>query len=243
MLYIKKKESVQVWRILFIEVGKMLIDTSITIAYKCSSCGSIRYYSVSMFTLLYGRENRFKCRCRKADLSIMGNKDRYIVKVSCIGCGKDHVYSVGRKEIINKGIIVLSCPETGLQLCFMGRDDLVGNKVDKMEKKLDEFIDMFGYESYFKNTQVMFDLLNKIHDIAEQGNLYCECGNNDIELLLLPESIRLKCRQCMSEDSINAATNKDLREMMQKNSILIATTDSDLNKNRNGRLYRKTNRK
>ena len=222
----------------------MLIDTSITIAYKCSSCGSIGFYNVSLFKLLMDGENNFNCRCRKSELTVTGNESGYFIRISCIGCGNYHIYSVDRREVIKKGIVVLNCPETGLQLCFIGRDELVRRKVDDMEKKLDQLIDMFGYESYFKNTQVMFDLLNKIHDIAEQGNLCCECGNNDIELLLLPESIILRCRRCMLEDRIKAATNKDLMEIMQKGSILLTQEDSSLlGKNRNGRQYRKTNRK
>lgn len=222
----------------------MLIDTSITIAYKCSSCGSIGFYNASLFKLLKDGENNFSCRCKKSELTVTGNESGYLVKISCIGCGNYHIYSVDRKEIIKKGIVVLSCPETGLQLCFTGRDEPVRKKVDDLEKQLDQLIDMFGYESYFKNTQVMFDLLNKIHDIAEEGNLCCECGNNDIELVLLPESIILKCRRCMLEDRIEAATNKDLMEIMQKGSILLTQEDSSLlGKNRNARQYRKTNRK
>lgn len=222
----------------------MLIDTSVTIAYKCSSCGSIGFYNASLFKLLKDGENNFGCRCKKSELTVTGNESGYLVKISCIGCGNYHIYSVDRKEIIKKGIVVLSCPETGLQLCFTGRDELVRKKVDDLEKQLDQLIDMFGYESYFKNTQVIFDLLNKIHDIAEQGNLCCECGNNDIELVLLPESIILKCRRCMLEDRIEAATNKDLMEIMQKGSILLTQEDSSLlGKNRNGRQYRKANRK
>lgn len=222
----------------------MLIDTSITIAYKCSSCGSIGFYNTSLFKILMFGENHFGCRCKKSELAVTGNDTGYLVRVSCIGCGDEHIYSVDRKEIIKKGIAVLVCPETGLQLCFIGRDELVRNRVDDLENKLDRLIDMFGYESYFKNTQVMFDLLNKIHDIAEQGNLCCECGNNDIELLLFPESIILKCKRCMLEDRIMAAINKDLMEIMQKGSILLTQEDSSLaGKNRNGRQYRKTDRK
>jgi hypothetical protein len=76
-------------------------------------------------------------------------------------------------------------------LCFIGADEEVRKRIDSLEKKFDELIDLFGYDKYFLNTQVMLDALNKIHDIAESGNLYCECGSNEVELLLYEDKINL----------------------------------------------------
>lgn len=221
----------------------MLIDTGMTIAYKCSSCGSFEFYAASLFALLIGKETRFGCHCGESELVIHAAGDGYQIKMPCIGCGSEHVYTVDRKNMIKKGIVVLSCPETDLPLCFIGKDDPVRKKVDHMEKELDELIDMFGYESYFSNTRVMLDSLNKIHDIAEQGNLYCECGNTDIELLLLPDTILLKCRRCFAEASVPASSNRDLRETLQKRHILIASGSQESSERRVDRLIRKTDGK
>lgn len=238
-----KKDFLHIWRILFTEVGKMLVDTSITIAYKCSCCGSFEFYNISLFMLLSGRENRFNCRCGKSEIIIGKNNDGYLVKIPCIGCGNEHVYVFGRKDVLEKGIIAFNCPETGIQLSFIGKDEQVRKKVDSMEKELDQIADMFGYESYFNNTQVMLDSLNKIHDIAEQGNLSCECGSSDIELLLLPDMILLKCRRCFTENTILAATNKDLRETLLKKYILVTSDSVDGDKGKVERLCRKTDGK
>ena len=112
--------------------------------------------------------------------------------------------------------------ETGIQQCFIGKDYIVRRKIDNIEKELDELIDMFGYDSYFKNTRVMFDSLNRVHDIAEQGNLYCECGNEDIELRLLSDKIHLKCNKCHGSISILASTNEDLKKIQTIQSIMLS---------------------
>jgi hypothetical protein len=128
---------------------------------------------------------------------------------------------LGKRDILLKDLNVLNCPETGMQLCFIGRDEPVRKKVDSLEEEYDELIDMYGYESYFKNTQVMFDSLNKIHDIAEKGNLSCECGSTGIELVLLSDRILLKCVKCSTSILFRAATNEDLKYILTRRHILL----------------------
>jgi hypothetical protein len=200
----------------------MLIDMNITIAYKCSLCGTFDFFNISLFKLLKKREYYFACRCSMSGITvILDGSSEYKIKMPCISCGSEHIFSFNRRDLFNRGIKIFYCPETGLQQCVIGNDRDVRQKIDSLEKELDELITMFGYDSYFKNTQVMFDTLNKIHDIAEQGNLCCECGNRDVELTLLPDKIHLKCTKCSCDDVINAASNEDLKLILIKNYVTL----------------------
>jgi hypothetical protein len=222
----------------------MLIDASVTIAYKCASCGSFEFFNISLFTFLYKKESTFSCRCRKSSIAIMQEGDSgYLIKTPCIGCGSDHIYMLGKKDILLKTLNAFNCPETGMQLCFLGKDEAVRKKVDSLEEEFDELMDMFGYESYFKNTQVMFDSLNRIHDIAEQGNLYCECGCTQIELVLLADRILLKCGKCNASKIIYAASNGDLKELLMMYQISISEETDYFVKNRKGLLEKRTGNK
>lgn len=206
----------------------MLIDTSVTFAYKCSSCGTFDFFNISVFNLLFKKECILNCRCNNSSIIITWENSRHFkVKAPCIGCGSDHAFVLGRKEILSGDIKVFYCPETGIKLCFIGNDEEVRRKIDNLEKELDDLINLFGYDNYFKNTQVMFDSLNKIHDIAEQGNLYCKCGNDDIELILLSNKIHLRCTKCSGKKVIFAASNKDLKYLLTKKQILLVGGDSD----------------
>lgn len=199
----------------------MLIETSPTIAYKCSSCGSYAFFKMSMFELIQKKQCSFVCHCQKTSLQIHEDEfSGYKIIIGCIGCGDEHSYILSRRGLLHNTNI-FSCPKTGMQLCVLGKDSDVREKVDSIEREMDEIIDEFGYESYFKNTQVMLDSLNKVHDIAEQQKLLCECGNNDIELLLLPDRIYLRCKKCMADKSIYASSNEDLRETLLKQQILL----------------------
>ena len=222
----------------------MLIDTSVTIAYKCASCGSFEFFNISLFTFLYKKESTFCCRCRKSSITIMQEaKNGYLIKTPCIGCGSDHIYMLGKKDILLKELNTFNCPETGVQLCFLGKDGSVRKKVDSLEEEFDELMDMFGYESYFKNTQVMFDSLNRVHDIAEQGNLFCECGSVQIDLVLLSDRILLKCGKCNAGRIIYAATNEDLKELHMMRDILISEESEYFIKNHKGILEKQTGNK
>lgn len=200
----------------------MLIDTSVTIVYKCTSCGSFEFFTISLFTLLYKKNCSLSCRCKKSCITIkQEGENNFLISTPCIGCGNEHTYLFAKKSILLGETIVFNCPETGMQICFIGRDEAVRKKVDSLEEEFDELMDMYGYENYFHNTQVMFDTLNCIHDIALKGNLYCECGSENIDLVLLSDCILLRCGKCGVNNKIPAAKNKDLKELLTKRQLLI----------------------
>jgi hypothetical protein len=140
-----------------------------------------------------------------------------------MACGEDHSFVVNRKELLRENTITFHCPQTGIPQLFIGRDKDVREKVDALEKDLDDLISFFGYDSYFCNTQVMIDTINKIHDIAQQEDLICECGSTDIEVFLLSDKIFLKCRECTGSKIIKAVSNEDLKNILKKNQLVLST--------------------
>ena len=200
----------------------MLIDTSITIAYKCTSCGSFEFFNISLFILSGKRSGVLPCRCKKSRILLeREGEGNFLIRIPCIGCGNEHTYLLTKRNILFGEQLVFNCPETGMQICFTGRDEAVRRRVDNLEEEFDELMDRYGYESYFANTRVMFDMVNRIHDIALKGNLYCECGSRDIEMAMLPECILLRCGKCGGNKKVPASKNRDLKDMLATNQILL----------------------
>lgn len=200
----------------------MLIDTNFTIAYRCPTCGSLKYICASFFDLpieLFDKPADC-CKCEiKADKM---KKGFYEIMVPCIGCGERHRVSISMREILRRGLDYFICENTGIQYCYIGKDDYVRSMVDIYDKELDGIADCLGYDNYFKNSHVMLDTLIKLHEIAEQGNLFCECGSADIDISLLSDRICLKCRNCPGEKVIYASSNKDLRDILLKKRMLLS---------------------
>lgn len=208
----------------------MLIDMDVTIAYKCFCCGTFDFTNINLFKFHRHKSIMPKCRCEGTSLDILEIcKNTYKIVVPCIGCGTEHSLIVNREELISKNIMVYTCPVTKIKQCFIGRDSVVREYVDNFEKELDDIIDGFGYENYFANTQVMIETLNKIHDIAEQGDLRCQCGCNNIGVSLLRKGIYLKCPQCSGNKFIPASSNNDLKKTIQKAKIILAEKKSKYN--------------
>lgn len=222
----------------------MLINTCLTMGYKCNFCGSFEFFNISLFKVLSRRAYTLTCRCNNSKITIFNdNINEFRIRIPCIGCDSNHVFKLSRNDLLMKPVSVLHCPDTGIELCFIGTDEEVRKRIDSLEKKFDELIDLFGYDKYFLNTQVMFDALNKIHDIAEGGNLYCECGSSEIEMLLYEDKIHLKCLRCFASIVIDASSNKDLKDILKKNQIMLTKKSNEFMKNHSKQLERKTDDK
>jgi hypothetical protein len=217
----KKKDFLKARRIILIEVEGMLLDTNSTIAYKCSCCGAFEFFEVSLFQLVRNKPGELRCRCGETSIQLTRTgQDGVKLSVPCFGCGNDHVFVLKIREII-KDITMLSCPVTGMQQCFIGSDEQVRHSVDCVQKEMDEMIDHLGYESYFANSRVMLDAVNRVHDIAEKRRLMCECGNKDIEMFMLSDKIQLVCKKCLVVETIDAASNEDLKQLFGKREIIL----------------------
>lgn len=208
----------------------MLIDMDVIIAYKCFCCGMFDFSNINLFKFHKHKNIMPKCRCEGTKLEIVEvAKNNYKFTVPCIACGAKHSFIITREDLTSKDIMVYTCPVTNIKQCFIGRDAAVREHVDNFEKELDVIIDDLGYDNYFANTQVMIETLNKIHDIAEQGDLRCQCGCNDISVSLLRKGIYLRCPQCSGNKFIPAASNNDLKKTIQKVKIVLAEKKSKYN--------------
>lgn len=208
----------------------MLIDMDVTIAYKCFACGTFDFTNINLFKLFRNGSFVSKCKCKAASFNMckIGRKE-FKLTVPCIGCGSEHTYAISTDDLINDDINTYSCPLTGIKQCFIGKDTVVREHIDRLEKEMDSMIDGLGYDNYFENTQVMIDTLNKIHDIAEKGNLRCECGCSHVNVAMLRKGILLNCSLCARSKFIQASSNNDLKKTLGKEKIVLIEKSSKIN--------------
>lgn len=201
----------------------MVVNTGFVVAFKCTQCGSFKFSDISYFRLRAKGLKKLKCRCGGSfAVAAPAGKNRILITVPCIGCGEMHEYLAGINDLNRAGEMTCRCRNSGIQHCFVGSDELVRSRVDLLENELERLMDELGYERYFTNSQVMFEAVNRLHDLAEQGKLCCRCGSNNIEIVLLEDKIYLKCRSCPGKSTILAANNKDLGKMLNNKAVLLS---------------------
>lgn len=92
------------------------------------------------------------------------------------------------------------------EMAELMRDEMVR---DEMEELMEEA----GFDEYFDNPQVMYELLNGLHEMASQGTLHCACGNPDVQVEVLPDRVELTCPACGRWRSLVAESDQDLDEL------------------------------
>jgi len=199
----------------------MIIDTETLIAMRCPECGKLEYHSLSRFEFSGHKRIEISCSCGYIKL-VLSTKDRknYWLQVPCVVCESKHVRSLSAKMLWSEEVNYLFCQETGLELGYIGPDDEVKALAVAQQETMEALGDDFDAEDeYFHNSEVMYEVLNCLHDIAEQGLLYCQCGNQDVEVDIFPDRLELHCKDCDSVNIIYAETDDDLRVIKSVGTI------------------------
>lgn len=107
----------------------MILNASNKIAVKCSGCGK---YNVADFNIFNLKDNNnIRCTCGKVIIMIGFNATDVILKLGCIACDSYHVFTVKRKDILEKNINILSCPVSGMEIAFFGKTPYIDDIIEK----------------------------------------------------------------------------------------------------------------
>ncbi len=198
----------------------MIIVTDTLIAMRCPECGKLDYYNLSRFEFSGQKRIELKCSCGYVKL-ILTTKDRknYWLQVPCVVCESKHVRSLSARMLWSDEVNYLFCHETGLELGYVGPQDEVKALAVAQQETMEALGDFDKDDEYFNNSEIMYEVLNCLHDIAEQGLLYCQCGNQDVEVDIFPDRLELHCKDCDSVNIIYAETDDDLLVIKEVGSI------------------------
>lgn len=202
----------------------MLVTTQRSVALRCSLCGRLEFNQLSLFGFSGHVPVRVSCKCGFTKLIInTRNYQEFFLQLPCLICEEVHIIRVTRQELWEKTTLVLRCTDTGQELGYIGSRVSIEKMVRQKQDDIESIINNLGFDDYFSNPQVMFEVLNHLHQIVEDNNLFCLCGNNHIEIDVFPEKLELHCPICQSLHIIYAETVEDLRVVKQAN--LIAMTE------------------
>lgn len=198
----------------------MVINTGTVIALRCAHCGKFNFHGISLFAFSGNKNLCFNCDCEKGSVIISRAKQKgFVLKSGCGMCEIDHTYYLKYKELFCKNIFSLNCLQTGLEIGFIGSKEKVMAEVNRQEATFADLVEEEGFEEFFDNPEIMLQVLDYLNIISADGSLKCKCGNNNIDLEMLPDRLEMVCNECGNKGLIFGEDKSDLIELKSLGKI------------------------
>ena len=205
-------------------------------ALRCSHCGRLSFHPLTLFNFSRQDSHRIYCDCGLPLLSI-GTKDRqkFWLKIDCAFCEAKHVLQVSRRRLWSPNIFQIVCEDTGLEIGYIGPQEEVKQALQHRNRSLAEMAREIGCNDYFENPEVMYSVLKRVYEVAENGGLCCLCGNENIEMEIFPGHLELRCDTCKVTTSISAQTEEDGQDIQDVDQIILPGSMTNLSPHKRGR--------
>ena len=215
----------------------MIIEPKKTaVAYRCPDCGAGVMSAVDVFSLSADRV-RLKCsdpECpsrqgenasdanRHLDVIAVkdGEEGKVRLIVPCIFCGKPHIFTVNTSLFFGRELFVLSCPHSGINICFIGQTEHVKAELARSELELLDLLEEQGIsdirdfdadKAALPDPQVYEIVMFVIHDLAAEGKLFCRCekrnedvngDEGDYSAEITEGGVLVRCNKCGAQKLI-----------------------------------------
>jgi len=210
----------------------VLTPKETTIAYRCPECGSVVMSMVGVFTLSADMM-RLKCPCGESALEIVYTRDKKIrLSVPCFACPSPHSYMVSSQIFFEKELFALPCAYSGLDICFIGKNDKVQEAMQAAQEELAELLGDVDFQTYAQNRgtkgeltdpQVYDIVLYVIHELQDEGAIHCHCspGEGNYKVDLEEDHIRVSCDVCGGKVEIYTGSLTAANDFLQCDSLTL----------------------
>lgn len=192
----------------------MVINAVSTLALYCPRCGKIQMHDFSRFTFKNKVGKHLFCGCGQVQATITSaTANQCILDIPCVICETNHVICLENRKFWQKGMTKIYCTQENFELGFVGNKEIITKTIYQYKQEFENVLydlDAEEYGEYIENPQVMIEVLNRIHDIAEKGEVYCRCGSSKVEAELEPDCIQLACTHCGGHTTISAHKEQDV---------------------------------
>ena len=195
-------------------------ETKRTIAYLCPRCHQLVTAERSLFALM-AEPTDVRCTCGGSAVHIELDTRSAMVAVPCAFCGQGHKGIFDARVFRDKPLIVCSCPERGVDCCYIGEEGAVRTAASRLTETWEQLNREPEEGETFQNDIIMHEVLSELKDIAQRGGISCACGSKEWRLQVNFSSVDLICAQCGGALRIPAATADDLEDLCCKSSLLI----------------------
>ena len=205
------------------------------IAYRCPECGNAVFGLVGRFAM---KANllRLKCGCDKSsslDISYAGD-GKIRLSVPCLFCKQNHSYVISEGIFFNRDKFLLNCPYTGMDIAFIGNEDVVVEELERTQKELerlladlevDELSDIqpqdMNDDEILPDPAVYDTVRFIVKDLEAEGKVDCPCHEGPYELRFCDEGIQVYCERCGASYTFHATSPSVTEEYLTLDSITL----------------------
>lgn len=197
-------------------VRYVIIHAGWSIALYCQRCGKIQIHDLSYFA---EKENvkTLRCSCNHPQATLMRTASNYIkLQMLCSSCNHLHETKYKMKNLFKVKLEKIYCSKDFFELGYIGRREAIESILMRTKREFERII---SDEERIEKQQLLLEIINRIHDIAEQGGIICPCGSEAIDADLSKDSLVLECLHCGSYCTISAKDEEDLEKLQETECI------------------------
>ena len=195
-------------------------ETKRTIAYLCPRCHQLVTAERSLFALM-AEPTDVRCTCGGSAVHIELDTRSAMVAVPCAFCGQGHKGIFDARVFRDKPLIVCSCPERGVDCCYIGEAGAVRTAASRLTETWEQLNREPEESETFQNDIIMHEVLSEVRDIIKRGGVSCTCGGKGCRLRVGYSAVELTCPDCGASMRIPAATADDLDDVCCKMKLVI----------------------
>ncbi len=198
----------------------MLITTRTYLALQCQHCDKLFLHTLSRFDYSGQNARDIICECGSRLVTICRMpKGGYNLQLACPICESKHIISLSGKELWHSDSLLLLCENTGVEIGFIGEAEKARQWIKQVDRSLRDIAEELGYDKYFVNADIMYQVIETIRKMISKGLVSCTCGSRRQEIEVYPDRIELLCCGCEATGIVFAETVKDLQAVFDLREI------------------------
>ena len=187
----------------------MLIWTACSAAFYCQRCGRIHVQDIPYFS---GRRRMvLECaNCGHEQVVLLRRQGNMLeFQVPCVVCDTVHVSRYSLRQLRRIGLEKVYCSKDHFELGYIGRRRRIEELLAFNQAEFEALHPDDG-KNFIEKQQLLLAAVNRVHEIAERGDIVCPCGSQDIAADIRGNSIVLECCHCGAYSVLRAENASDL---------------------------------
>ena len=195
----------------------MIIKYERTGSYICPFCSNTARKTITPFDFSGNEKIRFFCPtkgCNEKCVSISYKNKKYRFDIECPICNETHSYTITKSKFWNGSVLSYKCPVSDIDMFFWGNYKDIDNAYIKINEDYNNILSDYNINADL--SYLLYEMLDCAEELNTENKVYCTCGNHNILIQIVNNSLTLTCEDCnkvrvieINEDNLTMLLNAE----------------------------------